>query len=255
MNEEVEKGENDLVRDGQVETLTKIIDRDDGTKVKVTQKVKYVKKVRRVNRRIEERRNSWVKFGECKDAVGPEPGITETEPPIDFVLGNEDKRRFNLLTEKEQEEMENLYKNLIRTSTVWRPTSRTTGGVSSRQPPQNQNRRQNELPQRTPGKYVPPNIRNRIQGGGEPICALRVTNLPEDATKDDLINLFGRFGDISKVFLEREQRTNQAKGFAFIHFEQRSHAEAAFEELTRKKVGLNNLILNVEWAKPSRSNN
>jgi len=126
--------------------------------------------------------------------------------------------------------MESLYKNLIRTSTVWRPTSRTTGVTRTGGPQgtQNPNRRNNtEVPQRTPGKYVPPNIRNRTQG--ETICALRVTNLAEDVTKDDLIDVFGRFGDISKVFLDREQRTNNAKGFAFVHFEQRQHAEAAFE--------------------------
>jgi len=201
---------------------------------------------------VEERKKRWVKFGDCKDSVGPEPGMTETEPPIEFVLGSENKRKFNLLPEKEQEEMEELHKTLIKTSTVWRPNPRvrqtTLQGIQNR-------REQNQRPINK-DKYVPPSLRNRGQGGVEPVCAIRVTNLPEDTTKDDLYGLFERFGPIVKIFLEKEQNTNQAKGFAFIHFENRENAEAAINKLLKDKVGLKNLILNVEWAKPSsRSSN
>jgi translation initiation factor 3 subunit G len=75
---------------------------------------------------------------------------------------------------------------------------------------------------------------------------LRVTNLSEDTTDDDLRDLFGRFGRISRVFLAKDRETNRTKGFAFVSFHERSDAIRAMEKLDKK--GYDNLIIRVEFA-------
>lgn len=75
---------------------------------------------------------------------------------------------------------------------------------------------------------------------------LRVTNLSEDTTDDDLRDLFGRFGRISRVFLAKDRETNRTKGFAFVSFHERDDAIRAMEKLDKK--GYDNLIIRVEFA-------
>ena len=75
---------------------------------------------------------------------------------------------------------------------------------------------------------------------------LRVTNLSEDTTDDDLRDLFGRFGRISRVFLAKDRETNRTKGFAFVSFHERAEAVRAMEKLDKK--GYDNLIMLVEFA-------
>jgi translation initiation factor 3 subunit G len=105
--------------------------------------------------------------------------------------------------------------------------------------------------------YVPPHLRSgaaRLTGPGSSMDrrerddsnTLRVTNLSEDVTDDDLRDLFGRFGRISRVFLAKDRETNRTKGFAFVSFHERADAERAMEKLDKK--GYDNLIIRVEFA-------
>jgi len=110
-----------------------------------------------------------------------------------------------------------------------------------------------------PGQYVPPHMRQKNAGLGTPQGStmdrrgdrddgntLRVTNLSEDVTDDDLRDLFGRFGRISRVFLAKDRETNRTKGFAFVSFYERADALRAMEKLDKK--GYDNLIIRVELA-------
>jgi translation initiation factor 3 subunit G len=105
--------------------------------------------------------------------------------------------------------------------------------------------------------YVAPHLRAggaRLQTAGSSMDrrerddtnTLRVTNLSEDTTDDDLRDLFGRFGRISRVFLAKDRETNRTKGFAFVSFHERSDAVRAMEKLDKK--GYDNLIIRVEFA-------
>ena len=105
--------------------------------------------------------------------------------------------------------------------------------------------------------YVPPHLRAgaaRLTGPGSTMerrerddsNTLRVTNLSEDVTDDDLRDLFGRFGRISRVFLAKDRDTNRTKGFAFVSFHERADAVRAMEKLDKK--GYDNLIIRVEFA-------
>ncbi|KAF9920168.1 translation initiation factor eIF3 subunit g [Modicella reniformis] len=122
--------------------------------------------------------------------------------------------------------------------------------------------------QPTAGKYVAPHMRSSAsrgsdRGGGsggmsdrdalrerrEDQPTLRVTNLSEDVTDSDVMDLFNRFGHISRVFLARDRETNVCKGFAFVSFSSREDAQRALETVDGR--GYDNLILRVEWAKSS----
>ena len=85
--------------------------------------------------------------------------------------------------------------------------------------------------------------------------ALRVSNLTKNVTEDDLKDLFGGFGNVSRVYLPRIERTEggttwkEPKGFAFITFSNKDDAERAMERLNGH--GYDHLIIKVEWAKPN----
>lgn len=107
-----------------------------------------------------------------------------------------------------------------------------------------------------PGSYVPPAQRNR--GGatmeGESMNkrrednSVRVSNLSEDVTENDLQELFRPFGPISRIFLAVDRVTGESRGFAFVNYVTRDAAQRAITTLNG--YGYDNLILRVEMAAP-----
>lgn len=110
-----------------------------------------------------------------------------------------------------------------------------------------------------PGSYVPPAAR---AGAGTKMVegsrfgrrddgnTVRITNLSEEASENDLQELCRNFGAVSRVYLAKDKHTGVSKGFAFINFHNRSDAEKAIATLNG--YGYDNLILHVEWAQPSK---
>lgn len=78
-------------------------------------------------------------------------------------------------------------------------------------------------------------------------CTVRVTNLSENARDSDLQELFGRIGEISRIFLSKDKNTGQSRGFAFVSYKRREDAERAIKTLNG--YGYDHLILTVEWSK------
>lgn len=78
---------------------------------------------------------------------------------------------------------------------------------------------------------------------------VRVTNLPEEATETDLMELFKPFGKVNRIFLAKDKNTQVSRGFAFVNFQVREDAQRAIWGVN--DYGYNHLILKVEWAKPS----
>ena len=76
---------------------------------------------------------------------------------------------------------------------------------------------------------------------------VRVTNLPEEATEDDLMQLFKPFGKVNRVFLAKDKTTQASRGFAFVNFQNKDDAQRAIWGVN--DYGYNHLILKVEWAK------
>lgn len=79
---------------------------------------------------------------------------------------------------------------------------------------------------------------------------VRVTNLPEEATETDLMELFKPFGKVNRIFLAKDKNTQVSRGFAFVNFQNREDAQRAIWGVN--DYGYNHLILKVEWAKPSK---
>jgi translation initiation factor 3 subunit G len=103
-------------------------------------------------------------------------------------------------------------------------------------------------------KYVPMHMRSGA--GAKPVATLgrddsntlRVTNISEDVTEDDLRELISRFGHTQRIYLARDRQTQESRGFAFVSFAMRQDAERCMEKLNGH--GYANLILHVEFAKP-----
>jgi translation initiation factor 3 subunit G len=112
----------------------------------------------------------------------------------------------------------------------------------------------------TQGRYVPPSLRGgscAASSGGSAMSqpdmqepTLRVTNLSEDTTEDELGDLFSRIGGsgLTRVYVARDRQTNLGRGFAFVTYRLRKDAERAIVALDGR--GLNQMIMRVEWARP-----
>jgi len=66
---------------------------------------------------------------------------------------------------------------------------------------------------------------------------LFVTNLPFDASRDDVVDLFGRYGRITRVKLPVDPVTRRPLGFAVVVFWDRKDARRAARELQGFLVG------------------
>lgn len=80
---------------------------------------------------------------------------------------------------------------------------------------------------------------------------IRITNLSEETQDSDIRDLFKDFGRIIRIFLAKDKATGNSKGFAFVSFESHESAQRAIR--TVNGLGYNNLILSVEWARPSKN--
>lgn len=106
-------------------------------------------------------------------------------------------------------------------------------------------------------RYVPPSMRDKSRAemtmANKEETTLRITNLSEDVRDGDLQQLFAPFGRLQRVFLARYrdgEKEGQSKGFAFVTYHERQHAEQALSKL--HGYGYDNLILQVNWAKPKQ---
>jgi translation initiation factor 3 subunit G len=107
-------------------------------------------------------------------------------------------------------------------------------------------------------RYVPPSMRSGASArlregdslyGRREENSIRISNLTEGATEDDLRQLLEPFGRVVRIYLARDKYTGAPKGFAFAAFAERSAAERCIAKLNG--FGYDHLILSVEWARPS----
>ncbi|KAF2275680.1 eIF-3 RNA-binding subunit [Westerdykella ornata] len=248
-------------KDG-TETIVTYSIREDGKKVKTTRRIKKTTIKTIVNPRVAERKH-WAKFGlEKGKPAGPQTDTTSVAENILFrpMAG------WKATTEDKSEEAKK--KNSLKDAKIkcricsgdhWTtkcPFKDTMApeGVDSAAD------MKDDVPETGAlggggSSYVPPHLRGR-GGAGEKmggkferddLATLRVTNVSEFAEEQELRELFGRFGHVTRVFLAKDRETNRAKGFAFVSFADRSDAAKACEKMDG--YGLHHLILRVEFAK------
>lgn len=252
--------------DGNRKIVTSHLMGDDGHMIKVTK----VYEIKKMAKSVVQRRE-WRKFGDAvSDGKGINPSTTQVSEDVFLTL----------TTNKEslEQDFDDPLKKLSSQHKMvscryckgdhWSskcPYKDTLGATSlmeetgnSQLPLEGSGQGSGGVVPSGGGKYVPPGLREGNAKKGEMMshgrsdeeqAAVRVTNLSEDARESDLRELFGRFGSIQRVFLAKDRKTQQSKGFAFIHFNHKEDAQTAINDLNG--YGYDHLILKVEWAKPS----
>ncbi|KAF4394861.1 hypothetical protein G4B88_002738 [Cannabis sativa] len=78
------------------------------------------------------------------------------------------------------------------------------------------------------GRSGPPDIRDTY--------SLLVLNITFRTTADDLFPLFDRYGKVVDVFIPRDRRTGESRGFAFVRYKYADEAQKAVEKLDGRVV-------------------
>ncbi|KAL1508394.1 hypothetical protein AB1Y20_004504 [Prymnesium parvum] len=99
----------------------------------------------------------------------------------------------------------------------------------SRSPSPAPRRQKDRKPRRQGGRRAsPPPRRNERERPQPPKSAvLHVRNLTRNVTADHLREIFGNFGSVKSVELAMDKVANVSKGFAYVEFASRDHAQEA----------------------------
>ena len=73
---------------------------------------------------------------------------------------------------------------------------------------------------------------------------LYVGNLPYSATEDQLMELFGRAGQVDNIRVMRDMATGRARGFAFVEMTSDDDAQKAISELNEYQMDGRPLVVN-----------
>jgi len=256
-----------------IKTITEYsTDPQTGKKLQTTRKVKENKSSVMINKAVLARRG-WKKFGKCaKLPAGPESNVTYVAPD-NLVLQLKCKKREDDTVEDADDPLNKLKPNesIVVCSHCgerghWSlkcpkriaivPVTKKVPNEDSSLSASTDRHRPSEAEAKL---YVPLHLRGkgdvpraeRKPGEGreeDSLNQIRVTNISEDTTENDLRELFRRFGTTSRIYLAKDKTTNQSRGFAFITYTSRNDAQKAIDRLNG--YGYGNLILHVEWAKP-----
>jgi translation initiation factor 3 subunit G len=256
-------------KDGSETIVSYRID-DSGKKIKTTRRIRKTTVRQTVNPRVAERR-SWAKFGvEKGKPAGPQTDTTSIaeniafRPSVNWKASQQEEK--NTIEQKKATLKDTKIKCRICGGDHWTskcpykdtmaPEGEPGPGLTAEE---DGSQAGGGLGTQS-GSYVPPHLRGKNvtgerMGGGkygherDDLATLRVTNLSEGADEQELKELFGRWGSVTRVFLAKDRETGRAKGFAFVSYADRAQAQRACEKMDG--FGYLHLILRVEFAKKS----
>jgi len=228
---------------------------ESGQTVKATTRYRIVV-YRSLNDPQVAKRKQWKKFGMCKDAPpGLEKGVTEVSPDdIPLVLGSSANKPDNEI--KEEKPILNIECRLCKQKGDHYTANCPMKDVYRAQGVQTQDEETVKEDTGKPGVYRPPNKRGSGEEGSKTVESrdelptVRVSNLSEYAHENDLQELFKPFGPIQRVFIAKDKKTGESRGFGFVTFFNRGDAAKAIGKLDG--YGYDHLILHLEWALPSK---
>mmetsp|Transcript_26586 Transcript_26586/g.32247 ORF Transcript_26586/g.32247 Transcript_26586/m.32247 type:complete len:290 (-) Transcript_26586:482-1351(-) len=248
-----------------IKTVIEYKQREDGVKVKVTQKIRVSKKLKKVSKAVAARK-VLPKFGA---AVGERANDNISAVSVEQIFLEKPSAD---MSKKKKEAGDPLAAFANQNASLlvcricgkkgdhwtskcpYKSLAAAKGLQTGEKPPEEGD----DVPSKpSAGGYVPPSMRAGAGGGasgGESMRrvrdenSVRVTNLSEDTQERDLQELFRPFGQISRTYIAYDRDTGESRGFAFINFANREDAQRAINKLDG--YGYDNLILRVEWAAP-----
>ncbi|SBS81198.1 eukaryotic translation initiation factor 3 subunit G, putative (EIF3G) [Plasmodium ovale curtisi] len=209
-----------------VKVVTKYTENLKKQTVKVTKKIKEVVIKKRLNKEINNRLNlKNFNIDTCSSVIVEPTDVVNIEAPknnlLDFLKDSEYDYLFAEQTDKTAKDLKNRFK-MFKDEETEEIKPEDPSKIAARK---------DMLYYRS---HVSFTFLYRDTQNKE--CTIRVTNLSEDV-------------NISRMFLAKHKETHNSKGFAFITYSKREEAKRAIEKLNRH--GFENLLLSVEWAKPS----
>jgi cold-inducible RNA-binding protein len=81
---------------------------------------------------------------------------------------------------------------------------------------------------------------------------LYVGNLPYSYTKDDLTNMFSKFGTVQDAHVITDRESGRSRGFGFVEMGSDSEAQAAIDGLKGTQIDNRDLVVNVARPKQNR---
>ncbi|XP_036126045.1 serine/arginine-rich splicing factor 2-like [Molossus molossus] len=82
------------------------------------------------------------------------------------------------------------------------------------------------------------------------MTSVKVDNLNDATTANSLLSIFQKFGEIGDVYIPRDRFTQKPRGFAFVRFLSRCHAEDAIDALDQ--IMVDGRVLRVHMARYDR---
>eukprot|EP00922_Rhytidocystis_sp_ex-Travisia-forbesii_P053358 GHVS01079115.1.p1 GENE.GHVS01079115.1~~GHVS01079115.1.p1 ORF type:complete len:367 (-),score=74.49 GHVS01079115.1:200-1300(-) len=258
---------------GGVKTVTNYTKNSKGETIKSVKRVKVTRKHHRINKAVYHRAQRMVAFGLEASDNGDADDAAYTAIPLDNyiievpknirtshfrTMNNEDDDTYYFMDlsnfTKPTRDLKQKFKALSDSINSGANAGGEGGGGEQDGGDAKEKKGDDE---EKPTRYVPPAKRAGRDGSDartmeqqqKEECTVRVTNLSEDVKETDLTDLFGTAGKIHRVYLAKHKETKFSKGFAFITYMRREEAARAITDLNRH--GYDNLLLNVEWAKPS----
>eukprot|EP00929_Paragymnodinium_shiwhaense_P006928 TRINITY_DN110886_c0_g1_i1.p1 TRINITY_DN110886_c0_g1~~TRINITY_DN110886_c0_g1_i1.p1 ORF type:complete len:296 (-),score=99.57 TRINITY_DN110886_c0_g1_i1:121-1008(-) len=255
-------------KDG-VKTVVEYTEKN-GQTYKITKKMRVTVTHKRVSQAAAERKN-LAKFGKAASNPPETEARLSTRMPDDQVIPLELTKKPHAamimgkddVEDKFHEESMTICENLFKERKTWAAANKDrtedkTAVADEKKDPTPAETAATASAAGGPARYLPPSLRNEKGGGGKAggkgdfnagqEASLRVTNLSEDVKEGDLQDLFGQCGRLQRVYLAKDMTTFQSKGFAFITYYNREDAQRAIDKLNGH--GYDNLILQVNWAKP-----
>ncbi|PRW56974.1 Eukaryotic translation initiation factor 3 subunit G [Chlorella sorokiniana] len=244
---------------------------EKGEVMKKTTKTRVVKIEKKVYKVAQERRAGWKKFGEAATERAADSVTSQTPDEVQLERIQRQKQTqeekakgasdfASAMAGSDKSAIVGSLRDMLYKKRMERQLLAAKGLIAAPERPPDEDGPGGSLPTAgsgKPGGWVPPSLRNRIGGaGGEGEMmqkrrdenSVRVSNLSEDVTEDDLADLFGPFGPIQRIFVAKDRETGESRGFAFINFIHREDALRAISKLDG--FGYDNLILSVSMAAP-----